>query len=325
MPRKFRNAQADLVKAETAYANQLGPLATASIQATDALASIQATDALVIGRLGAIIGDPSKQIRLGWELELQRALDHAWARTWRKFTPRRLATEINTARNRVDRLNLGNLNRSIRRYGTSKAQRTEMTISVASTDVTGTGEQWDSRNADRAVGNAQGHMSRMLKVISAGVVAGKAIDAIRTEAQKGNGITRRGLANMAADETQTLNSDLSKERLEAAGVSRYKWITVGDDRVREEHAARNGQIFRWDTPPSDGHPGQPINCRCEAQPMIVSNRETARVTSGQLAEVMKRSRRSRGFAGRATANWKREEVPRLERFIHQSVEQVASR
>ena len=47
-----------------------------------------------------------------------------------------------------------------------------------------------------------------------------------------------------------------------------RWRTVGDSRVRTAHRAREGQIFAWDKPPSDGHPGQPINCRCYAEPII---------------------------------------------------------
>jgi SPP1 gp7 family putative phage head morphogenesis protein len=41
-----------------------------------------------------------------------------------------------------------------------------------------------------------------------------------------------------------------------------------DDRVRPLHADRQGLIFRWDKPPSDGHPGMAIRCRCVADPVI---------------------------------------------------------
>ena len=35
-----------------------------------------------------------------------------------------------------------------------------------------------------------------------------------------------------------------------------------------DHWQREGQAFRWDQPPDDGHPGQPIHCRCTAEPII---------------------------------------------------------
>ena len=36
----------------------------------------------------------------------------------------------------------------------------------------------------------------------------------------------------------------------------YIWHTVGDDKVRPEHAARDGTIFSWTNPPEGGHPGE---------------------------------------------------------------------
>lgn len=47
----------------------------------------------------------------------------------------------------------------------------------------------------------------------------------------------------------------------------YVWRTKRDDKVRWQHAVRNGQVFRWDTPPSGGHPGQDFGCRCWAEPL----------------------------------------------------------
>ena len=46
----------------------------------------------------------------------------------------------------------------------------------------------------------------------------------------------------------------------------YIWRTVGDDQVRDSHAANEGKIFRWDNPPDTGNPGDAINCRCTAEP-----------------------------------------------------------
>lgn len=45
----------------------------------------------------------------------------------------------------------------------------------------------------------------------------------------------------------------------------YIWRTQGDDKVRPEHAANAGMIFAWDNPPSTGHPGEAVNCRCWAE------------------------------------------------------------
>ena len=46
----------------------------------------------------------------------------------------------------------------------------------------------------------------------------------------------------------------------------YVWYTRNDNKVRNLHAERHGKIFRWDTPPQGGHPGEDYNCRCLAIP-----------------------------------------------------------
>lgn len=45
----------------------------------------------------------------------------------------------------------------------------------------------------------------------------------------------------------------------------YIWRTQGDGKVRESHAARDGEVFSWDSPPDGGHPGEAPNCRCWAE------------------------------------------------------------
>jgi hypothetical protein len=49
-------------------------------------------------------------------------------------------------------------------------------------------------------------------------------------------------------------------------TSFYVWRSTGDSRVRHSHAARHGEVFAWDEPPSGGHPGTEHNCRCWAEP-----------------------------------------------------------
>lgn len=77
---------------------------------------------------------------------------------------------------------------------------------------------------------------------------------------------------IARTETGKVYADLTEYRSRELGVEKYTWATVGDDRVRPSHAAMDGVELRWDDPPTvDGelvHPGQAINCRCVALPVI---------------------------------------------------------
>lgn len=73
---------------------------------------------------------------------------------------------------------------------------------------------------------------------------------------------------IARDQTLKLNGAINEARQRGAGVESYTWSTAGDERVREEHAALDGQVFQWTDPPEPGHPGEDFQCRCVAIPVI---------------------------------------------------------
>lgn len=73
---------------------------------------------------------------------------------------------------------------------------------------------------------------------------------------------------IARDQVGKFNGQLTALRQQSIGVTEYIWRTSLDERVRPEHAEREGEKFRWDKPPSDGHPGEPIQCRCFAEAVL---------------------------------------------------------
>lgn len=81
-------------------------------------------------------------------------------------------------------------------------------------------------------------------------------------------VTDRRAKLIARDQTSKLNSALNQQRQQNLGVEEYEWVTSKDERVRESHKQNNGKIFRWDSPPPTGHPGEEIQCRCVAKPII---------------------------------------------------------
>lgn len=90
---------------------------------------------------------------------------------------------------------------------------------------------------------------------------------------EGDFVSRIGKAEsraelIARDQTNKLYGQLTELRQTSAGVEKYIWRTALDERVRPEHADREGEEFYWNDPPSDGHPGEAINCRCYAEPVI---------------------------------------------------------
>ena len=80
--------------------------------------------------------------------------------------------------------------------------------------------------------------------------------------------TGYNLRRLTRDQTNKQIGRLSEVRQTQMGITDYIWQDSGDRRVRPEHAANNGMQFQWASPPSTGHPGQEIQCRCVALPVI---------------------------------------------------------
>lgn len=95
-------------------------------------------------------------------------------------------------------------------------------------------------------------------------------------------MTRTRAKLIARDQTSKMNIAITQARNEELGITEYIWRTANDSRVvgtpgglfpegnkvHGNHYERNGKTFKWADPPSDGHPGYAINCRCYAEPII---------------------------------------------------------
>ena len=81
-------------------------------------------------------------------------------------------------------------------------------------------------------------------------------------------IERNRAVLIASDQVGKLNGRLMRYEQQRAGITHYRWETMQDSRVRPTHRERQGQIFSWDEPPSDGHPGEAVRCRCVADPVF---------------------------------------------------------
>jgi SPP1 gp7 family putative phage head morphogenesis protein len=106
-------------------------------------------------------------------------------------------------------------------------------------------------------------------IVFTNTTQGRTASSMIKQIQKQGKVTTRRAKLIARDQSSKLNSALNQQRQKNLGVEEYIWRTAGDSRVREDHNSKNGKIFRWDSPPADtGHPGQDIQCRCVAQPII---------------------------------------------------------
>ena len=77
-------------------------------------------------------------------------------------------------------------------------------------------------------------------------------------------VTGYNLRRLTRDQTTKQIGELTQIRHQQSGFTEYEWVSAGDNRVRPQHAANDGEVFRWDNPPGTGHPGAAIQCRCQA-------------------------------------------------------------
>ena len=123
--------------------------------------------------------------------------------------------------------------------------------------------------------------------------------------QHTGGVTRWRAQFLARDQTSKINGAITEFQYSEAGLPTYIWRTAGDSRVagnpsgkypprpgmensttHGNHWKRDGKEYFWKQPtaamrraypnalppPKDGHPGQPINDRCIAVPMLDKGR-----------------------------------------------------
>ena len=100
----------------------------------------------------------------------------------------------------------------------------------------------------------------IIRVVDREILVEELTDSIMHMAE----VNEKRAALIACDQVGKLNSQLAQLEQMGQGVESYIWVTMKDNRVRPAHREREGKRFYWDSPPSGGHPGFAIRCRCTA-------------------------------------------------------------
>jgi len=99
---------------------------------------------------------------------------------------------------------------------------------------------------------------------------------------------------IARNEVSSINGQINKVRMQNIGVTKFEWVTAGDERVRDSHADLDGQVFDWNNPPTNERgekiiPGQDFNCfpyESKLQIPCAINRLYRRVYHGELITLI---------------------------------------
>ena len=112
------------------------------------------------------------------------------------------------------------------------------------------------------------YLDRIEGSVKRGFRAGLRHEEVAKEIRRETGVVKKRAKLIARDQIASINGELSRSRQTANGIRRFVWRTSGDERVRDEHQALEGQVFSWETGSPEGFPGQPVNCRCYAEPVF---------------------------------------------------------
>lgn len=92
------------------------------------------------------------------------------------------------------------------------------------------------------------------------------------------GATEARAELIARDQVSKFNGKLTELRQVNVGITTYIWRTSKDGRVRSTHQHLDGTEHKWNDPPvtvksgkragEKNHPGEDIQCRCYAEPVI---------------------------------------------------------
>lgn len=138
------------------------------------------------------------------------------------------------------------------------------------------------------------YFSKIEELVFENITKGRTTGSLLSDIRGLNNSTKKRAKIIARDQTSKLLSNLNQERQQAVGIIGYQWRNSKDRRVRGnpnglypdskfDHWDREGKYFLWEKtvpapkapngkaynqPPADGHPGEPIQCRCIADPVI---------------------------------------------------------
>ena len=143
--------------------------------------------------------------------------------------------------------------------------------------------KWVYESVQNITSYPQEYIGKIQEIITWGYTTHQPMVNVYRRIEKLTGDTRAHAKMIARDQMGTLNSRMTRYEHESMGVSKYKWVTKRDSRVRECHRELDGHIFDWNNPPAQwymtksrgivytgeyAHPGESYGCRCTAAPVF---------------------------------------------------------
>ena len=117
-------------------------------------------------------------------------------------------------------------------------------------------------------------IAEVSEIVREAVQTGRRVEDLAADIEARFGVSASRARLIARDQVLKANSAMTQTRMTAVGVTRYRWSTSRDERVRPMHRELEGQIFSWSDPPvtnekgDRNHPGEDYQCRCLPQAIL---------------------------------------------------------
>ncbi len=116
------------------------------------------------------------------------------------------------------------------------------------------------------------YLDGIRETVQRAFAAGERFESVAKRIERVGDVTASRAKLIARDQVSKMNAAFNEVRQVSVGVEKYIWSTSHDERVRPSHRDMNGEVVAWKEPREvDGervHPGEPVNCRCVAIPVI---------------------------------------------------------
>ena len=158
------------------------------------------------------------------------------------------------------------------------------------------------RNSELIVNVSNQTISNIENIVYNGVTTGQSWKNIAPQVAQQRKTAGNRAKVIARDQTAKLNEAMNQMAQADAGIQFFEWQTSGDERVsgakelrkgkkppRGSHVLLDGKIYKWgdtthypeiDSYGNRGVPGERVQCRCTALPVILRKDYQAKQTSG---------------------------------------------
>lgn len=136
-------------------------------------------------------------------------------------------------------------------------------------------DEWIKQNVDLIKSIQSDLLPDIEEILQEG--QGLRVEQLTQELQDTLDVSRTRARLIARNETHRLNDQLSRYRMNDAGINKVRWSTSGDGAVRQNHRDLDGQVFDLNGPAplgggtgrgDRGWPSDAISCRCQVVPVF---------------------------------------------------------